>query len=102
MTGLLVGRAIKSVSIEVGPTKTGAIKPALVHPAIEKILGAWVDAGWAEMMGRAPRPDDLLVPNRLNGARKVGARAFKRDLARLGMRERFQLSLPQTPNPAAT
>jgi integrase len=33
-----------------------------VHPSLAKILIKWRDEGWREMMGRAPTPDDLVVP----------------------------------------
>lgn len=43
--------------------KTDRPRIAPVHPALEAILREWEATGWAEMMGRPPRPDDLLVPS---------------------------------------
>ena len=43
-------------------TKTDAVKHIPVHPVLAAMLAEWRLAGWAEMMGRAPGPDDLIVP----------------------------------------
>src|SRR5579863_7510945 len=45
--------------------KTERPREVPVHPTLAKILAAWKLGGWQRMMGRAPRPDDLLVPSRL-------------------------------------
>ncbi|MGZ5764503.1 MAG: tyrosine-type recombinase/integrase [Usitatibacter sp.] len=49
-------RRIKSVKTEVPRWMP-------VHPTLAKILAAWKLGGWAEMIGRAPKADDLIVPN---------------------------------------
>jgi len=33
-----------------------------VHPALADLLQEWRESGWAELMGRTPRPEDLIVP----------------------------------------
>jgi hypothetical protein len=40
-------------------TKTSAVKHVPVHPVLVAMLGEWKLDGWAEMMDRAPTPDDL-------------------------------------------
>jgi hypothetical protein len=54
----------KSYSTRVGEktTKTDAVKHVPVHPTLAAMLAEWKLGGWAEMMGRAPGPDDLIVP----------------------------------------
>lgn len=43
-------------------TKTNATRSVPLHPTLAAILAAWKLSGWAAMMGRAPEPDDLIVP----------------------------------------
>ena len=43
-------------------TKTEVTKYIPVHPTLATMLAAWRATGWAAMMGRAPEPDDLIVP----------------------------------------
>jgi len=43
-------------------TQTGSSKTIPVHPTLAAMLAEWKLGGWAEMMGRAPEPDDLLLP----------------------------------------
>jgi hypothetical protein len=54
----------KSYSTCVGEktTKTDAVKHVPVHPTLAAMLAEWKLGGWAAMMGRAPGPDDLIVP----------------------------------------
>jgi hypothetical protein len=53
-----------SYSTRVGEktTKMDAVKHVPVHPTLAVMLAEWKLGGWAEMMGRAPGPDDLIVP----------------------------------------
>jgi integrase len=79
-----------------------------VHPTLAAILGAWKATGWEEMMGRAPTPDDLVVPlpeptNRgrrvQEGAMRTDHNSYKRllvDLATLGLRHRRGHDLRRT------
>jgi hypothetical protein len=61
---LLFGSSERSYSTRVGEktTKTDAVKHVPVHPMLAAMLAEWKLGGWAEMMGRAPGPDDLIVP----------------------------------------
>src|SRR5262249_24419935 len=34
-----------------------------VHPTLAEVLAEWKLGGWAQMMGRPPTADDLIVPN---------------------------------------
>ncbi len=94
LTRLCVERAIKSVTGVEGPTKTGAEKEAPVHPALETILRAWFETGWARYMGRAPTATDYVVPS-VRGRRKGQPRnestlnrTFRDDCVAIGLRSR--------------
>ena len=71
-------------------TKTGVTREVPVHPVLAKIIGEWLLGGWAKMIGRDPRPDDLLIPSRLGRHRNVNhmLRRLHEDLGRLGYRKR--------------
>jgi integrase len=43
-------------------TKTDAVKHIPVHPTLAAMLAEWKLGGWAAFVGRAPLPDDLIVP----------------------------------------
>jgi integrase len=43
-------------------TKTEVVRHVPVHPVLAAMLAEWKLGGWAAMMGRAPEPDDLIVP----------------------------------------
>ena len=43
-------------------TKTERPRQVPVHGWLKRILGRWLAIGWADMMGREPGPDDLLLP----------------------------------------
>ena len=55
-------------------TKTDAVKHIPVHPVLAAMLAQWRLEGWPEMMGRAPGPDDLIVPLPPDAARRRRAR----------------------------
>lgn len=44
-------------------TKTGKQRLVPAHPTLARILAEWKLSGWAAMFGRAPTPDDLIVPD---------------------------------------
>lgn len=44
-------------------TKTERPRVVPVHPTLAAILAEWHLAGWLEFQGRAPKPDDLILPN---------------------------------------
>lgn len=43
-------------------TKTDAERHVPVHPTLAAMLAEWKLHGWESMVGRAPTPDDLIVP----------------------------------------
>jgi integrase len=48
--------------------KTKRPREVPVHRTLASILGAWKVGGWERSFGRAPQPDDLLVPAPANSA----------------------------------
>lgn len=58
---LTVARAYSTTRSEEKGTKTNAVKYVPVHPVLATMLEEW-RLGWAAMFGRAPGPDDLVVP----------------------------------------
>lgn len=98
-----LGMLVIATSYNKGRTKTGAVRRMPVHPELAAVLGRWWLAGWAQLIGRAPTPDDLIVPLE-HDAPKKQARANPRaggmrnkndsrkrwllDLAELGLRHR--------------
>lgn len=60
--GLFVGASLNSKRGVEKRTKTDTEKWIPVHPTLAVILAEWKLHGWTEMMGRQPRPDDLIVP----------------------------------------
>jgi hypothetical protein len=91
-------------------TKTDAVKHIPVHPVLAAMLAQWRLAGWPEMMGRAPGPDDLIVPLPPDAAVRrrsrhgepyrsndySGARWRDRDLPALGWRHRRHYDMRAT------
>jgi hypothetical protein len=59
-----------------------------VHPTLAKILAAWKLSHWERIYGRAPTPDDFVVPTRnMTPVDSSDANhALKADLAVLGLR----------------
>lgn len=93
LTRLNVTRARASVSRRIGGTKTLARKPCPVHPALEAVLAAWLDGGgWARHYGRAPTPEDFLVPTRTLSPRHESKanEQFKDDCVAVRIRPRHQ------------
>lgn len=82
-------------------TKTKLPRMMPVHPTLAAILSDWKLKGWPEMMGRFPRPDDLIVPTSrpepgkgyrlplgvMRTEKYVSSRTMK-DLLTLGLRHR--------------
>ena len=79
-------------------TKSETPRLVPVHPVLAKLLAEWKLGGWAQMMGRTPTIDDLIIPSRLGRNRNVwtNLEAFRRDLDNLGMRSRRQHDLRRT------
>lgn len=59
---LLVAQAYNTRKHRAKGTKTESTKHVPVHPTLAAMLASWKLHGWAAMMGRAPEPDDLIVP----------------------------------------
>ncbi len=73
-----------------GPLKSEVPREVPVHPVLAAMLGEWRLRGFSQLMGRAPRADDLIVPSRQGEMRsKNQVRGkFLDDLKRLGLRPR--------------
>jgi hypothetical protein len=67
-------------------TKTGATLHIPVHPVLQAMLERWWAHGWAEYMGRAPEPGDLIFPREDGLQRLVSGtyKHFKADLETVG------------------
>jgi integrase len=59
---LLVAHAYNTRKHRQKGTKTDSVKHIPVHPTLAAMLAEWKLGGWAAMHGRAPEPDDLIVP----------------------------------------
>lgn len=73
-----------------GPVKTDRPRAMPVHPALAAILESWLASGWEATYGRAPKPEDLVVPTRRFGMRndRDAQTALHLDLTLLGLRLR--------------
>jgi len=58
-----LGRIVVLTSYDRGDTKTGAERWMPMHPVLAAMLAEWKMRGWASQQGRAPGPDDLVVPH---------------------------------------
>ncbi len=69
-------------------TKTSVEKWLPVHPALAVILARWRAEGWERFWGRAPRPEDLVVPSARGNPRNnsYSWQRFKVDLETLGLK----------------
>jgi integrase len=97
---LTVARAYSTSRSEAKGTKTEAVRHVPVHPVLAEMLAEWRAIGWAEMFGRDPQPDDLIVPlppdvkrtkrkgDPYRGWDYTGRRWREIDLAALGWRSR--------------
>jgi len=79
-------------------TKTGPERLVPVHPVLASILAEWRLAGWVQMMGAVPGPDDLIIPSRRGKmrSRHQARNKLLKDLERLGMRHRRGHDLRRT------
>jgi integrase len=57
-----LGRIIVACSYDHEWPKTQAERWMPIHPALHAMLAEWKLGGWAQMMGRPPAPEDLVVP----------------------------------------
>jgi len=78
--------------------KTGKPREAPIHPTLARVLAAWKLGGWERMMGRAPRPDDILVPKQDGRNRDAHFVLywFRNDCEVLGLRQRRQYDSRRT------
>jgi hypothetical protein len=73
-------------------TKTERPRAVPVHPTLAKLLADWKLSGRRQLFGRAPKADDLILPNR-DGEHRNPRRSIVRfhyDLEKLGLRKRRQ------------
>lgn len=71
-------------------TKTESPRQVPVHPLLAMLLNEWRTSGYKRLMGRDPRPDDVIVPAR-SGLMRNRARSWSHhagDLEQLGLRHR--------------
>ncbi len=59
---LIVAVAFNSRKNKAKGTKTEAVRAVPVHPTLAELLEEWRVFGWPAMFGRAPEPNDLIVP----------------------------------------
>jgi integrase len=59
---ILVAQSYDFKHKRVKGTKTERPREIPVHPTLAKMLAEWKLAGWQRLMGRAPKPEDLIVP----------------------------------------
>jgi integrase len=84
--------------------KGGKCRPVPVHPTLAAMLAEWRMHGWAELMGRKPTDDDLVVPLPPEATSKKGPfrtkgysyDRFEQDLQTLGFRHRRGHDLRRT------
>lgn len=87
-----------------GRTKTGQTRQVPVLPSLAAVLATWRLTGWERLVGRAPEPDDLLLPlppTRRHPEPRMRTkghtlRRLHRALAALGLRERRAHDLRRT------
>lgn len=99
-----LGRLVVACSYGRPGTKTVLERWMPVHPTLAATLAEWKLSGWAKMMGRRPKPDDLILPLPVTARRKAEAmrtkgltlRRLDRHLAALGWRDRRVHDLRRT------
>jgi integrase len=75
--------------------KTEVSRHVPVHQVLASILDEWYANGWANLIGRKPTQDDLIIPSR-KGCNRSSNHCLKRlhqDLKRHGLRKRRQHDL---------
>jgi integrase len=93
---LLIARSYQWQTNTIKATKTEVPRWVPVHPTLAKMLAEWKLHGWQELMGRAPKPDDLIIPpvpwrkQKSNVCRppQNGLKAFHADCELLDIRKR--------------
>jgi integrase len=59
---MLVATSYSTEKRKTKGTKTETVRHLPVHPTLAIMLGEWRATGWAQMMGREPTKDDLILP----------------------------------------
>ncbi len=82
-----LGRLVIATSYDKGRTKTDVTRKVPVHAELAARLAVWRKS-WTEHYGRAPKPDDLVVPTRNLTMVDVAdaGHAMHADLEKLGLR----------------
>jgi integrase len=85
-------------ALNLAKTKSGVPRRVPVHPVLARLLAEWKLAGWERTFGRAPTPDDFIVPTRNLTERQSpeSQQALLGDLATLGLRRRRGHDLRRT------
>lgn len=85
-------------AIVLSHTKTDVPREVPIHPTLAKILATWKATGWRAIYGRAPKPNDLVVPTRAMTVRAAAAsqKTFVEDLELLELRRRRGHDLRRT------
>jgi len=93
-----LGKLVVARSYDHATTKSKRPREVPVHPALAAMLAAWRSKGCVEILGREPKPDDLLVPSREGRMRSRHHTLNKllEDLARLELRSRRGHDLRRT------
>ena len=101
-----LGRLSVWNSYATGRTKTKRARYMPVHPTLGAMLAEWRLNGWVAMMGRVPKPEDLIVPMPWRGPRVelgktrlkngLGSKRLCTDLVTLGLRHRRGHDLRRT------
>lgn len=63
------------------PLKTDSPRDVPIHAALRELLEEWRRVGWARLVGRLPRPDDLVLPRAdgtMHSKESLGAKSAKR------------------------
>lgn len=98
LTKICIAQSYNTKKRRVKETKTETPREVPVHPELLRVLDWWRRDGWERLMGRSPRPDDLIVPSRRGKHRNVNhmGRRLHEDLERLGLRQRNQHDFRRT------
>jgi hypothetical protein len=90
---IVLSRSYNTRSDKVKATKTGATKIVPEHTYLARLLREWWETGFHEWTGRDPEPEDLILPNDIDGTQWSNWTALKRhyeDLELLGIPQQRQ------------
>jgi integrase len=99
-----LGRLTVARSYNKPHTKTRRTRLMPVHPVLAAMLAEWKLHGWPAMIGREPKPEDLILPAAKTLRTKLGTmrtknyseKLFKKDLIALKLRHRRGHDLRRT------